>query len=237
MLILLSPAKTFSKYPIETKMKIKFQNETEYLLSKLKKISSKRFETHMHISKDMAVKVYDYYQTFGKASFMALSLFDGQAFKGLDYMSLKQEHKDFAENHLLILDALYGLIAPHDGISPYRLEMQEKMIGNLYHYWKKPIHQYLASKETLIINLASKEYSAILHNDLNMVTIDFRQKTKNQVKSISMYTKKARGMMARHLIIHQLQSQSDIKDITFDGYRFDQNLSDDHTYIFLKELE
>ncbi|PKK93282.1 MAG: hypothetical protein CVV61_05415 [Tenericutes bacterium HGW-Tenericutes-6] len=236
MLILLSPAKTFSKHPKEQSLQFKFEVETNYLLRKLKKLSIKKIENHMKVSRNIAETVFHFYQDFGNLSYEALSLFDGQAFKGLDYQSLDQETKIYAEDKLLIIDALYGLISPHQGISPYRLDMQEKVVGNLYHYWKKPIHLYLSSLNDTIINLASLEYSSILNQDLNMITIDFRQKSKGIIKSISMHTKLARGMMARHILNHRIRDINQLKTIEMDGYHFDPSLSNNKTFIFLKEL-
>lgn len=236
MLILLSPAKTFSKHPIPSPFHIEFKEKTFFLLHKLKKVSIKKLEKEMHISHDIAKTVYGYYQDFGHSSYQALSLFDGQAFKGLDYMSLDLKTKAYAKSHLRIIDALYGLIAPEDGISTYRLEMQEKMIGNLYHYWKKTINDYLKSQEKVMINLASQEYSQVLSDDLNILTIDFRQTMNGKTKSISMHTKKARGEMARHILMHQIDDRETLKSIQFDGYHFDPSLSDANTFMFIKEF-
>lgn len=234
MKILLSPAKTFSKNPIQESASCLFPKESSILVNRLKKLSLKDIEDGMRVSPQIAKSVYTYYENFDCETYQAWSLYDGQAFKALDATTIDSKHFDYVREHLLIMSGLYGLVRAFDGISKYRLEMQDKTIKDLYQFWKKPIHDFLADE--WIINLASHEYSKILSPRLNILTIDFMQTLNGQTKSISMHTKKARGMMARYLITHQITHAINIKSFCEDGYSFSKDLSSDTHFVFKKVI-
>jgi hypothetical protein len=88
----------------------------------------------------------------------------------------------------------------------------------------------------LIINLASSEYSRLLPKNINIVTIDFLQIQNGKYKSISMFVKKMRGMMARYLIEHSITELNDMKKIELDGYRYNPEKSSNTVLIFSKEV-
>ena len=91
------------------------------------------------------------------------------SYEGIQYQYMapgvfEQGQWDYVQEHLRILSGFYGILKPLDGIVPYRLEMQAKVelpsgIKSLYDYWGSSICRELAADETLIVNLASKEYS------------------------------------------------------------------------------
>lgn len=53
--------------------------------------------------------------------------------------SLQQADLQFAQQHVRILDALYGILRPLDSIKPYRLEMSNKVNtskgSSMYSFW------------------------------------------------------------------------------------------------------
>lgn len=80
------------------------------------------------------------YQSWSQqASKPAGYAFDGPAYKALDLRSLEDSDVQFAQQHVRILDALYGLLKPLDSIKPYRLEMSSKLQTqrgkSLYAFW------------------------------------------------------------------------------------------------------
>jgi len=237
MIIILSPAKTFSKVKHPYLTLPLFDHEANLFVQKLQKRSIKQLMQMMKLSLKLAESVYHDYQTFGHDRYAAIYLYDGQAFKGLDVSSMDLDTLAYMKDHLFILSGLFGLLRPMDGISPYRLDMQDTHLGNLYTFWKPKIttffHEHLQGD--LLINLASYEYSKAIDYP-HMVTIDFRQKKDDIIQSIAMYTKKARGMMARLLLEKQIEDLNIIKTLSFDGYQYSLELSDSKTFIFIKAL-
>ena len=238
MIILLSPAKTFSKTKTISNQVPYFQNDAISLVKSLKKKKVKDFMESMKISESLALHVKDYYDNFGKDQLSAIHTYDGQAFKGFDILSASPNLIQKINNQLYILSGLYGMIKPLDAVSYYRLDIKDTIVKNLYPFWRKRISSYLNQyhKNELIINLASSEYSRVLPKDIHMVTIDFLQIQNGKYKSISMFVKKMRGMMARYLIEHDLSDIELMKNIELDGYTFDQVKSSTNLLIFSKEV-
>ena len=139
MILLLSPAKSFFKSDEFHEECPYFLNMSLGLIKKLRLFSAEEIQKKMDISADLASEVVQYYKDFGKKKYCAIYSYNGYAYKALDPLSLNKEDMDYMRFHLYIISGLYGLVRPFDGISFYRLEMQEKMIGNLYHFWGKII--------------------------------------------------------------------------------------------------
>ena len=83
-------------------------------------------------------------QQDGKAAGFA---FNGPAYKALDIASLQQADLVFAQQHVRILDALYGILKPLDSIKPYRLEMSNKIStskgSGLYNFWGNLLSDFI----------------------------------------------------------------------------------------------
>ena len=108
------------------------------------------------------------------------------AYEGLQYQYMaphvfEQQQWDYVAKHLHILSGFYGLLGATDGITPYRLEMQAKLqiksTKSLYDYWQNAIYNALEQNCSVIVNLASKEYSQVIEKHLaanvNMLTCVF----------------------------------------------------------------
>ena len=238
MIIILSPAKTFSKMKTISNQVPYFNHDTLTLVKSLKKKKVSDFMECMKISKNLATEVKGYYLNFGLEQLSAIHTYDGQAYKGFDIGSASELLIDKMNQRLYILSGLYGMLKPLDGISYYRLDIKDKVIQNLYPFWKKKIESYLNHyhQHEVIINLASSEYSRLLPKNSKIITIDFLQIQNGKYKSISMFVKKMRGMMARYLIEHDITEIEDIKSILLDGYTCDLHKSNDSILIFSKEI-
>ena len=238
MIIILSPAKTFSKLKTTSNQVPYFQSEALSLIKSLKKKKVVEFMESMKISENLAHDVKNYYLHFEEHQLSAIHTYDGQAFKGFDVNTMSNDLLLKANDHLYILSGLYGLLKPLDQISYYRLDIKDNIVKNMYSFWKKRIEKYLNEfhHDELIVNLASSEYSRVLPKDMKMITIDFLQIQNGKHKSISMFVKKMRGMMARYLIEHDINDIEDMKKIELDGYLYNPEKSSNQVLIFSKEV-
>lgn len=176
------------------------------------------------------------------------------AYEGLQYQSMSPEVFDeqqwqYVKEHLLILSGFYGVLRAMDGITPYRLEMQAKLdkpLGkekNLYAYWGDTIYKELTKDSSLIVNLASKEYSKVIEkyltDDVQMITCVFGSlvevKGEWKVKVKATEAKMARGEMVRYLARHQVEDAESIKEFDSLGYVLSEENSDENNYVFLKK--
>ncbi|MDF1697776.1 MAG: peroxide stress protein YaaA [Saprospiraceae bacterium] len=254
MITLLSPAKTLD---FETPERItelstpQFALEANRLIRILKKKTIADIKDLMHISDALAKLNRTRFKTFQKEytdenSKSAITAFKGDVYVGLDVPTLEQADLDFANQHIRILSGLYGLLLPYDRMQPYRLEMgtrlENKKGTNLYHYWGDTISKALnkelkAQDSNTILNLASNEYfKAIDKKKLkaNIIDVDFKEDKEGELKFVSFFAKKARGLMARYVVKNKIDDVESIKGFDYENYRFVEELSTDSKLLFVR---
>jgi len=173
--------------------------------------------------------------------------FKGDVYTGLDASALAEDKLDYAQEHLRIISGLYGLLRPLDLMQPYRLEMglklKTKKGANLYQFWGEQItdavNSMLAKQdEPVLINLASNEYfKAIQKNNLDgrLITPVFKDWKNGEYKMISFFAKKARGMMVRYAIDHNIQQAEELQNFDYDGYSLNHELTHSDTWVFCRD--
>jgi uncharacterized protein len=255
MLVILSPAKkllAFSKpYTQETTTPLLIDKAND-LAQLMKSKSENDLASMMDLSDELAALNFSRYQSYdlqsapSNASYPAIYLFQGDVYQGLEAKTWDDKTIAYAKNHLAILSGLYGILRPLDRIQPYRLEMGVKVENpagtNLYDYWKKSVtdvlnHQLSTHLNPMLINLASNEYSkAVDEKQLNypMITINFYETKNNQHKIIGIFSKKARGVMARYIMQNQIGSVTELKKFNELGYQFHQETSSNITLNFVR---
>jgi cytoplasmic iron level regulating protein YaaA (DUF328/UPF0246 family) len=245
MIILLSPSKTLdleSASPTSKNSQPVFAREAAELIRHLKKLSVSELEDMMRISTKLAwlnQKRFALWKPeFTTAnSSQAIITFKGEVYRGLDAQSMQVGDVENSQHHLRILSGLYGVLRPLDLIQPYRLEMgtsfQFGKYNDLYHFWRLKITRQIGidlkeSGSNLLINLASQEYfSAIDSKKLKaeIITPQFLESKNGAFKMISVYAKKARGMMTRYILDYPINCEEDLRGFDSEGYYFNRNLS------------
>lgn len=169
------------------------------------------------------------------------------SFEGLQYQYMGSEifthlELDYIDKHLRILSGFYGVLKPLDGIVPYRLEMQSKLLDweykSLYEFWEGKIAESIFVETDCIVNLASKEYSRsitkYLKEDIKFVNCIFGELIDGKVIEKGTLAKMARGEMVRFMAENNIELLGDIKKFNRLNYLYKRELSDDNNYIFLK---
>lgn len=174
----------------------------------------------------------------------ALFAYIGEAFKALDAEQLSAQELDYLQVNLLILSGLYGLLRPFDLIEPYRLEMAQRGAApngqSLYAFWRAPIEKCLLkqlNKNEMILNLASSEYRDVVQDErlrARFVTPHFVELKNGQLKSVSVFSKQARGSMASWCAAKSIESIADVKSYSEMGYVFSAAHSDDCNWYFIR---
>ncbi len=252
MKIVISPAKSLNfekELPTTRYSEPQFLKQAETIQKTLKKKSPKVLAELMAISDKLAElnwqRNQDWHIPFTVDNARpAVYAFDGDVYIGLDVYTLPEAKLDVLQSKLRILSGLYGLLQPLDLMQPYRLEMGTAIaIGknkNLYEFWKNTITKQLNSELTqgeLFINLASNEYfSAVDAKALKVpvITPEFKDYKDGQLKMISFFAKKARGMMVRYIIDTNAETIDDLKGFNYEGYAFDANLSSETKLVFTR---
>ena len=246
MKIIFSPSKEMREENIFESKKIeftesKFKDKTNILIGILKEKSLSEIENIMKLKGELLNKTYKDIQDYDKLKFIpAISMYYGVSFKELNLEDYSEKSLEYLKNNLLILSALYGVLLAFDLVKKYRLDMTMSIIDKgLYNFWKKDINDYISnifSKDEVLLNLVSGEFSKLIDNKkISMINIDFKEEKDGAYKSVSTYSKKARGQFLNYLIKNQIANLEDIKKIKLDGYSLNKDLSDEKNLIFTRK--
>lgn len=254
MKIVISPAKTLdyeSDLPVTDHTAPVFLKEAKIVHKVLKEKNPTELSVLMDISDKLADLNWQRNQAKGfggkvpkENTRQAVYAFKGDVYIGLDAYTIASEKMVELQKKLRILSGLYGLLKPLDLIQPYRLEMGTHMrVGeskNLYGFWKQSVTKALnkeLKKGELFVNLASNEYfSAVDVKALKVpvITPEFKDYKDGQLKMISFFAKKARGMMVRYIIDTDAETIDDLKGFNYEGYAFDAALSTGIKLVFTR---
>ena len=233
------------------------------LLKTSKKITETAFEYWKKIPDD-AVTVTKSPSTC--TSKPCIFMFNGAAYSGLDINNLVFGGEDdnnsnnnhvsdegvdilnYLQQHLRIVDPLYGWLRPMDEMFPYRLEMATKNVFSgdnaklkLEQYWKPAIQSCIQDCERknnddnddgsdhhrrpiVIVNLASDEYSAAVDSE-NGKLIIIKIVFKHGGRVIAVHAKRARGLMVRYMASNKIENIEHLKEFNLEGYTFQSNES------------
>lgn len=247
MRIIISPAKKM-KVDIDSldyNQVPQFIGDTEILLSYLRTLSYEELKSIWKCSDKIATLNYDRIHNMDLYSNLtpAILSFEGLQYKHMGQNVFETEEFEYLEEHLRILSGFYGIIRPFDGVVPYRLEMQSKLgsedINSLYEFWNEKLAKQLFSESKHIINLASKEYSKCiskyLDKEVRFITCVFGEIIEKKIVEKGTLAKMARGEMVRFMAENQIKDVDGIKGFNRLDYTYEDHLSDESTYIFLKK--
>ena len=246
MKIIFSPSKEMREENIFESKKIeftesKFKDKTNILIDILKEKLISEIENIMKLKGELLNKTYKDIQDYDKLkSIPAISMYYGVSFKELNLEDYSEKSLKYLKNNLLILSALYGVSLAFDLLKKYRLDMTMSIIDKgLYNFWKKDINDYISnilSKDEVLLNLASGEFSKMIDSKkISIINVDFKEEKDGAYKSVSTYSKKARGQFLNYLVKNQIDNLEDIKKIKLDGYSLNNTLSDEKNFIFTRK--
>ena len=255
MLVLISPAKTLDyETPVPSPVaplasEPMWLDEAAALIGVMKKKSARQVARLMDLSPTLAQLNVERYAAWAPRhdagnSKPAVLAFDGDVYDGLEARTLKTADLVWAQQHLVILSGLYGALRPLDHLQPYRLEMgtavRTKRGKDLYAWWGDRVAEYLnerqaEEREPVVVNLASIEYARVaLRTRLRARVIHcvFEDWKGGEFKVISFFAKKARGLMARHLITKRARSPKAMASFSGGGYALDPATSTPERWVF-----
>ncbi|MFQ7260870.1 MAG: peroxide stress protein YaaA [Christensenellales bacterium] len=172
----------------------------------------------------------------------AILSYDGIQYKYIAPNVFTYDQLNYINEHLIILSGLYGMLRPFDGVIPYRLEMQTKLSGenfkSLYDFWGSSVADVLSKETDTIINLASKEYSKVVSdnigNNINFITCSFAQIINGKPVEKGTLCKMARGEMVRYMAENNIKDYKNIKNFNRMNFSYSDALSNESTFVFIK---
>lgn len=224
--------------------KPRYPTQTMRLAKALAGYSPWELESLLRVSPRLALQAHLFYEDFDfdAPGSPALLSYSGLAYQHLGAHDFTLEDFEFADSHLRIISAFYGLLCPTDGISPYRLELisRLKMEGkSLYAFWGDSVCRNLFAGGDAVVNLCSGEYTKAvlpyLRPEDTFISCRFLVAGKaGKLTCLATASKTARGQMARYIVKNRIQSPEKLKDFHEDGYAFSPELSDSARYIFVR---
>ena len=209
----------------------RFITQATYLNGLLASMTAEEVSQLMAISeplaKDVKARIRDWTNS-GDGTAAALT-FRGDIYSGLSAGQWDTRAAAFAQEHLLILSGLYGVLRPFDAIKPYRLEMGYKLHTNegvrLDTYWERQLVPAIDASDTYL-NLTANEYFKTVKKQLSAARVispkflTVSPKT-GQPTFVTVHAKIARGSFANWLVTNQIDDPSQIIDYTDLNYHYD----------------
>lgn len=187
MKIIIAPAKIMKidrdSFPIQSKPQ--FLDKTRILERFLKSRSNEQLKDLWHASENVTKQSILQLENMNLDERLTPAIL---AFSGIQYQYMApdlftQPALDYIQKNLRILSGFYGMLRPFDGVCPYRLELNTKMVGfrdySLYHFWGSDIAENLFQEDNIVIDLASKQYTRLVKPYLSqgrqLITVDFQE--------------------------------------------------------------
>ena len=255
MLYLLSPAKSLDyDTPIAASVSRKctepvYVDQAATLVRPLARLAPQDLARLMGISDELAALNVARFGAWSPVATAANSrpaalAFDGDVYVGLQARTLTAVDLNWAQQHLVILSGLYGVLRPLDRLQPYRLEMGTRLANekgrDLYAFWGDTIAEYLNDRQAderspVIVNLASQEYFRAARRPVlkaRVVDCVFEDWKSDRYQVISFFAKRARGSMARWAVQHRIASVKKLEAFDVDGYACDRTASTRDRLVF-----
>ena len=251
MLAVISPAKSldFESRPTTRKATTPdFVDDAAVLIEDLAKLAPGEISDLMGISQKLGELNCDRYNEWrkeGNGGKQAALAFTGDVYMGLGAWDFSARELTSLQRRVRILSGLYGLLKPLDKIHPYRLEMGTAFANtrgpDLYAFWGDSVTDALNAelanhRNKTLVNLASNEYWRVVDADrLDARVIDtrFLDTKDGQVKFISFFAKKARGLMAGYIAKNKVETVKALKAFDYEGYCYceERSSADELVYV------
>jgi cytoplasmic iron level regulating protein YaaA (DUF328/UPF0246 family) len=254
MLILLSPAKTLDfETPLTSPASESplFAREANRLAAQLAELTAGELAALMQVSPPLAARTAQFYAAWdvrkaAPRARPAWAAYRGDVYAGLAADAWSDDDRAYAQRRLAILSGLYGLVRPLDRIQPYRLEMGTKLHVadgvELAEFWRpritRALKDLLASQPApTVVNLASDEYARAVDWQAlgaRVITPSFKEEKGGKLRFLSVFGKRARGLLARYLIEGRHEDPATIRRFRRDGYRLHTALSTPDAPLFTR---
>lgn len=229
---------------------ILFRKTTEKIALNMMQRTVDRIRGDFNTTEKIAISTWKRYQDFLNPDcelMPAIMAYNGQVFKHLDAASLSEQAIDYANEHFWIVDALYGLLRPLNGIRLYRMEghieLGETEGDCVFDIWKKVLTDYLLkvvkADDGVLVNLFPEEFKRNfdwkkIEQELKVVQPVFKELRNGRPRTIVVRAKSCRGAMARFILENELKNPDELTGFDYDGYVYAPEYNQGNELWFLK---
>jgi len=174
-----------------------------------------------------------------KLTLPAIKRYSGVMFNAINYQTLDQNQKNNANESILFIDGLFGLLKITDLIPNYKLSIAAKFSDfKIDNYWKKNLKQTLKEElqgKIILDILPQAHRKAVDIDNQKCYLINFFEVKNGQAKNAGHISKKLKGEFIRYILQFDEINLEILYNFSHSqGYKYCQNLSSDTEIIFLK---
>lgn len=230
----------------------RFEKEAMETVSWMSRFSSQTMMELLRVNEKIASETVERYQLMerGEAELLpALLSYSGAVFKRISARDFNRIEWAFAQKHLRIFSALYGMLRPLDRVGAYRMEGwvqlpdNEGKLQTRFEKWKKLLTQgfiqEIIENGGVLLHLASEEMQLFVDWEevcrrVRVVKPDFYEIRDGKLRSVTMYAKMCRGEMVRYIIHNQIDDIESVKGFQWEGFQYSPNDSSPDHLVFVR---
>ncbi|MBJ8326278.1 peroxide stress protein YaaA [Streptococcus pacificus] len=228
---------------IDSKSPLKSHPKTDAILAELTKMSPEELARFYKIKPEAAKKEYERIQEIKHETakyYPAIFLFNGLMYRYINRFAFNQDELNRLSSDVLISSSLYGIIPALTPIAPHRLDFSQKLTIEgtpLKKYWQADFDAVYTPDETYI-SLLSSEFEDIFSKPIReqLIKVVFMEAKNGQLKTHSTISKKGRGAFLSEAIKKNADNLSGLKKLTFDGFTYQEDLSEPQKFVFVKKI-
>ena len=239
MKILIPTAKELNKKatPQET---LELSEKSNEIVAEFAKLSASDLAKVYKIKEDKAMEEFSRWQDIKNntaKSYKALDLFNGLMYRNIDRDNFDEADKEYIEKNVFITTSLYGIIGAYDLIQEHRLDFLQnvKISGeSLKNFWRVSYDESIED-EDFVVSLLSSEFEEVFSKNQKekFIKISFMEEKEGKLKVHSTISKKARGKFLTELVKNKVSSIEEMKQIQFDGFKFNEEYSEEKVLAFI----
>lgn len=170
----------------------------------------------------------------------AVSRMKGVMYKAIDYEGLSSNLRNKFNNHVIIVDGLFGLLKPLDMIPNYKCKVSTKIFdSNLAKFWAHELKGFLkySFKNKIVIDILPQSHRELItqSDDFKYIKISFAKSDGDSYKQEGHFSKVLKGEFISYVLNFDDLIIDDLKKFKHSsGHTFSEKFSDENHLVFLK---
>ena len=239
MKILIPTAKELNKKATPQEA-LELSEKSNEIVAEFAKLSASDLAKVYKIKEDKATEEFSHWKDIKNntaKSYKALDLFNGLMYRNIDRDNFDETDKEYIEKNVFITTSLYGIIGAYDLIQEHRLDFLQnvKISGeSLKNFWRASYDESIKD-EDFVVSLLSSEFEEVFSKNQKekFIKISFTEEKEGKLKVHSTISKKARGKFLTELVKNKVSSIEEMKQIQFDGFKFNEEYSEEKVLAFI----
>lgn len=242
----------------------RFEKEAMEAVHWMSRLPAEALEEVLKVNGKIAAETALRYELLerGEAELLpSLLSYSGIVFKRIGAKDFTRDDWEFAQQHLRIVSALYGMLRPLDRVGAYRMEGWVRlpdMTGSpkgmytsdsgdgmlsRFEKWRKLLTDdfidEIKGAGGVLMHLASEEMQQFvdweaLCRQVRVIKPDFYEIRDGKLKNVTIYAKMCRGEMIRYIVQNRVDEPEEVKAFTWNGFRFSPVHSQGDRWIFVR---